>query len=161
MATRILTNLNYDKKTKGKVLNLIRNHMFDYQWYKPEFSDLQTARWVRGLVKTEQGFEELMAHRVGDTKGQNPAYTQDSLKAHDTMVERIKGLGLKRILEAKPVVNGNDLMSTFKQTPGRWIKVLKEHILDKQLLGEIKNKKEALEYLKDYEVDIEGNLTKK
>ena len=161
MAEKILTKLNYDKGTKGKVLGLIRNHMFDYQWYQPDWNDAQVARWIRGLAKTEKDFDELMAHRLGDTKAQNPEYTAESIKAHEAMVERIKGLGVERILSTKPVVNGNDLMNIFNQAPGKWIDSVKEHVLDQQLLGKVKDKKEALNYLRGFTVDKDGNLKKK
>ncbi len=65
-------------------------------------------------------------------------------------MEEILKLSKGRIKPPKPVVSGDDIMKAFHLAPGPFVGELLSRVREEQLNGKLKNRDQALEYLKEF-----------
>ena len=110
MIKKIGERLKLSKDSIGKLVTLVRWHMFAYQ---PEMTDASIRRFIRRVGK--ENINNMMLLRIGDRKGGGSKTTSWRL---EELQKRI-GEQLFEPLEIRDlVVNGKDVMEILKIEPG-------------------------------------------
>ncbi|KAL4883430.1 hypothetical protein BJY04DRAFT_226490 [Aspergillus karnatakaensis] len=80
----------------------------------------------------------------------------DVVKSYDQFISYILEQGLEGACELKPIVNGGDVMKTFKAKMGPWMSKALDLVIQWQLLNpDIHDKQRALEYLESKREELE------
>ncbi|MDZ7798880.1 MAG: HD domain-containing protein [Patescibacteria group bacterium] len=97
--------------------------------------------------------EKLLKIILADTLGSLPAKGKANTKSLEKMLKRIKemkNMDKKRKALPKPLINGHDIIKNLNIKRGPLIGELLSIAREQQLNSQIKNKKQALEFLKNY-----------
>jgi len=95
--------------------------------------------------------KKLLMLNYCDSLATIPKYKKQSLKNFKGILKRINQLRDKtkqQISLPKPYLNGNEIMSILNVKPGPIIGVLIESLREEQLSGRVKNRQEAIEFIK-------------
>lgn len=138
IAGKILTRFNFPKKIISRVHWLIEHHMMVMPLF--EMPEDRRRHWF-----LEPGFEELLEVYRADAMGIVP---QD-LTVYNELKKLYKSEIAKLKLMPKQLVSGEDVMKILKLKPGAEVGKVLGEIRDQQISGKLKNKKDALEYLRD------------
>ncbi len=135
MARRILTDLRYDHELIRRVCHLVEQHL------RPAAAtDEWTDRAVRRFINTigVENLEDLFQLARADITGSN----QTRARGHIERLERLKER-CERMLEEEgrekivSPLDGDELMALTGSGPGRWIKEVKDYLLELVLDGEL------------------------
>lgn len=145
---KILTRLHFAKKFIEEVCWLVEHHMMVIPLL--EMPPGRRLHWFH-----HQYFKNLLALFESDARGTTP---------HDlSVIDEIKMLyreDLKKTPKIpKVLIHGEDIMKLLKIKPGKQVGFILAQVREKQLAGEIKNKKEALRWIK-VESEIVASKTK-
>ncbi len=147
LASTIMERLRFSVQETRAVLALIENHMRIFLISGSE----STERAVRRLVyKMGDLTPHLIVHSMCDMYGSSGGTENDSTRRVE---ERCTGI-LRTYHEWKEeplprLIGGNDLLSLGFR-PGPLVGTILADIRDKQILGEIKEKDEALQYARSF-----------
>jgi poly(A) polymerase len=137
IAYQMLTRLRLDKKTIDEVCWLIEHHMM-----MVAFEKMTPGRRLHWFLHPY--FKNLLKLYESDARGTTPQ--------HLDLVEKIQRMyneGLKKMPKLpKPLLKGEDIMTALKIPPGQKVGEILEAVREKQLEGELKTKKKAMEWVK-------------
>ena len=137
IARKILTTLHFDKKFIDEVCWLIEHHMIVVPLL--EMPEGRRLHWFHHPY-----FKNLLALFYSDARGTTPSDLE--------IIDRIKQLyddAIKRLPKPpKPLLHGEDIMKLFQLKPGKKVGYILQKVREKQLAGELKTKKQALDWLK-------------
>ncbi|MEJ5166974.1 MAG: HD domain-containing protein [Thermoanaerobaculia bacterium] len=144
MARDILFRFKFSNVRKERICNLIRNHM------KPLMIILNgcSEKAIRHFIySTGENLRAQMGLFLCDFLSKN----LEDEKPFDFIkrvweIYRKEG---KRIQKPKKIVSGEEVMKIFNLPPSEEVGKILKAVLRKQISGEIKNKREALKYLKE------------
>ena len=154
MTRRILADLRYDQDTIETVARLVDLHMRQAA-NTDEWSERAIRRYVHTVgIETLPPLWELAK---ADITSSNPRRVKAHLSRLDRLTERCEQLleeeGREKIVSP---LDGNELMALTGRGPGRWIKDVKDHLLELVLDGELGRDdkeaatKEALRFLEEH-----------
>jgi putative nucleotidyltransferase with HDIG domain len=127
MTKQIMQRLKFSKEDTDRVTNLVRHHMFMFQF---ESTDKAVRRIIRRVGP--ENIDDLVALRVGDRLGSGTkvGHTKKLKEFQDRVIDVQKDPIDTRMLK----INGNDLMQELKLEPGpilgRIMDALLEEVLD-------------------------------
>ena len=138
LTSKIMTRLHFSNQEIDRVVNLVRNHMFYYN------VDEVTEASVRRLIaKTgEQNLSDLIDLRIADRLGSGTIKAKPYKLRHlEYMFDKVRHdpVSVKMLK-----INGNDLMTKFKLTPGPQIGAILDVILADVINDPQLNEKPAL-----------------
>ncbi|MFA6995065.1 MAG: CCA tRNA nucleotidyltransferase [Patescibacteria group bacterium] len=112
MTERIMSRLKFSNEDRGRVVNLVKNHMFYYN-----VGEVTAASVRRLIVKTgKDNLQDLIHLRVADRLGSGtPKAMPYKLRHLQYMLESVQNdpVSVKMLK-----INGHDLMSALKLEPG-------------------------------------------
>jgi putative nucleotidyltransferase with HDIG domain len=139
MAEEAMNRLRFSRDMTGRVVHLVRQHMFDY---RPEWSEAAVRRFIRsvGVEHVADLFDLRIADNVGNgTKTGFPHYLEE-LSAR---VERIlKAEEAITVLDLK--IDGEDVMRELGIPPGRPVGEILNRLLEEVLEEPSLNVRERL-----------------
>jgi len=139
MAEEAMNRLRFSRDMTGRVVHLVRQHMFDY---RPEWSEAAVRRFIRsvGVEHVADLFDLRIADNVGNgTKTGFPHYLEE-LSAR---VERIlKAEEAITVLDIK--IDGEDVMRELGIPPGRPVGEILNRLLEEVLEEPSLNVRERL-----------------
>lgn len=139
MTQSIMERLRYSGDTTAAVVNLVRNHMFDY---RPVWSDAAVRRLIRRVGV--DALADLFDLRLADMLGHGPTHTFPVYL--DELRGRIAGvLAREEALQVSDLkVNGRDVMETLGLAPGRAVGEILNRLLGRVLETPALNERTAL-----------------
>lgn len=137
MTKEIMRRLHFSNEDVERVTNLVRHHMFMFQF---ESTDKAVRRIIR-RVGTEN-LDDLVDLRVGDRLGSGcrVGYNKKLRLFKDRVVDVQKDPIDTRMLK----IDGNDLMKEFDKSPGPWLGELMDALLEDVLDDPKRNTKAYL-----------------
>jgi poly(A) polymerase len=135
MTRKILADLRYDQDTIDKVSRLVGLHMRQAA-NTDEWSQRAIRRYVHNVgVDTLPPLWQLAR---ADITSSNPRRVKAHLARLDRLTQRCEELleeeGREKIVSP---LNGDELMALTGRGPGRWIQVVKDHLLELVLDGDL------------------------
>jgi len=132
-----------------KIAWLIQHHMLLVQG---DVSKMRPSTIEKYFFNKNNPGEDLLKLSFVDISATIPKEKKDKFKEFKEMLKRIKEF--KKLSKSKkelpePILNGYEIMKEFNLGPGPLIGKLKTSLREKQLSGEIKNKEEAINFLKE------------
>lgn len=137
MTKRIMRRLHFSTADTDRVVNLVRHHMFLFQF---ESTDKAVRRIIRRTGV--ENIDDLVDLRVGDRLGSGcrVGYSQKLQLFKERVVEVQKDPIDTRMLK----IDGNDLMKEFDQPPGPWLGETMDALLEDVLDDPKRNTKRYL-----------------
>jgi len=137
IATEILKRLKFSNKDIKRVAWLIEHHMMVVPLM--EMSEKRQRAWF-----LKDGFPELLELYRADALGIEPL----DLSAYHTLKRLYKHQIAELKLMPKQLIHGDKIMKILNLSKGEEIGKVLAKVKDKQLAGEIKNEKEAEEFVR-------------
>lgn len=139
MARVAMDRLRFPGETIDAVVNLVRNHMFDYQ---PVWSDAAVRRLIRRVGV--DALADLFDLRLADMLGHGPAHAFPVYL--DELRERIAGvLARQEALQISDLrVTGRDVMETLGLAPGPRVGEILRALLERVLEDPARNDRDRL-----------------
>lgn len=137
MTKEIMRRLKFSKEDSKRVVNLVRHHMFLFQF---ESTDKAVRRIIRRVGN--ENIDDLVALRVGDRLGSGTkvGYTTKLKQFRERVVEVQKDPIDTRMLK----IDGSDLMKLLKVEPGPLIGKVMDALLEEVLDDPARNTKPYL-----------------
>ena len=145
ISRRAMRRLAYPNDDVDAVAHLVANHMrpYGYAASRDPWSDAAVRRFIRD-AHLAHGDRELvnvdMLLRLAraDITGSAPRRRQVAVASWESLKARVDGIRAEDAVEKlESPLDGNDLMRLFDRGPGRWIKVLKDHLQDEVIEGRL------------------------
>ena len=139
LADALLTRLRFPHAERERIVQLVREHMFDY---RVEWSDAAVRRFVRrvGVELVADLFDLRMADALGNGLKRPDVSKLEALAARvDRVLEQPHVLGL-----ADLAVGGADVMEVLGLAPGPEVGTMLERLLDEVLEEPARNNREGL-----------------
>ena len=137
IAAKILARLHYPKKFVDEVCWLVEHHMMmDPLVTMPEGRKM---KWF-----LHPYFLNLMRVFKADAEGTIPC----DLSLYEKIFELYRAAVKKMPHEPKPLLKGEDVIKELKLRPGKLVGEILNILREKQLGGEIKNRREAIKWIK-------------
>ncbi len=149
IARKLLIRLKFDKRFIDEVCWLIEHHMMVMPL-------LQMPKGRRLVWFHHVYFKNLLDLFYADARGTTPPHTEIIDQIAQLYHDDLQSMPAP----PPPLLHGEDVMKAMKLKPGKKIGFILQKIREKQLGGEIKTKKQALDWLKKIEKEI-GSLNKK
>ena len=147
MAENVLRRLAFSNERIEKITWLISHHMVFHN-----FLFMRVAR-QRRLMQNPYFRELLLLYRT-DAISSIPSTPEGKIRRPDlrvyNIVEKIYEEELARPSEPERLLNGKEIMKLLRISPGPKVGKVLEELRDLQLEGKLKNKKQAIDYLKKY-----------
>jgi poly(A) polymerase len=134
LASRLLRRLKADKATQAAVSRLVELHLRPAT-YERDWTDSAVRRLMLDAGSVLDDLLDLVAADVTSAREekQRAAATRiAALRAHITRLEEDEALA-----QLKSPLDGDDLMSLFNRPPGRWIAIVKDHLRELVIDGEL------------------------
>jgi poly(A) polymerase len=134
LARRLLGRLKADKATQTNVARLVELHLRPAT-YEPDWTDSAVRRL---MLEADAVLEDLLDLAAADVtsarehKQRAAAERVAALRAHIARLEDEHALA-----ELKSPLDGQELMAMFGRPPGRWIAIIKDHLRDLVIDGEL------------------------
>lgn len=141
MARQILTRLKYSNDIIEDVSWLVTNHLRP-NFYDETWSDSSVRRLVRDAGHRLEWLLELSKADITSSREDRQlaaAATNVALREHIKRVEEIQ-----ESAKIRPLIDGNKLQEIFARGPGKWIKVIQDALLERQLENPQMSMDEAL-----------------
>lgn len=135
----IFKRLKYSRRDREEVEWLVEHHMMVVPLL--EMTDGQARKWF-----LKENFLNLMQVFEADAKGIIPT----DLSAYEKIMERYRKLMSEMPHKPKPLLDGKKIMRLLDLPPGEKVGEIVDELEEKQLSGELKTKKDALKWLKNY-----------
>src|SRR5919107_690040 len=145
MARRAMRRLAYPKDDIDAVAHLVANHMrpMSYATGRDPWSDSAVRRFVRDtyLARGERvlaSVDMLLKLARADITGSAPRRRHIAVASWESLKGRVDEVRAEDAVEKlESPLSGNDLMQQFGRGPGRWIKVLKDHLQNEVVEGRL------------------------
>ena len=134
LARRLLRRLNADKHTQTAVSLLVELHLRPAN-YERDWTDSAVRRLMLEAGDVLDDLLDLVAADVTSAREQKQRAAAEriaALRAHIARLEQEHALE-----ELKSPLDGQELMAMFDRPPGRWIAVIKEHLKELVIDGEL------------------------
>jgi poly(A) polymerase len=134
LAERLLRRLKADKATRVAVSRLVELHLRPAT-YEPDWTDSAVRRLMLEADGVLDDLLDLVAADVTSArehKQQAAAARVAGLRAHIARLEEEQALA-----HLKSPLDGDELMALFDRPPGRWIAVVKDHLRELVIDGEL------------------------
>jgi len=145
MAEEILKRMKFSNARIEKITWLIRNHMIFHNFLK-----MRIARQRR--LMQNPNFSELLLLYKTDAIASIPSTPEGKILKPNLrlyyIIEDIYKKELARPPEPKKLISGHEVMRVLKIDPGPRVGSILEQIRDLQLEGKLKNKKQAINFIK-------------
>jgi poly(A) polymerase len=139
IAEKVLVRLKYPRKFIDEVCWLVEHHMMvDPLLTMPEGRKM---KWF-----LHPYFLNLMQVFKADCEGTVPC----DLSAYENIFSLYRDAVAKMPHEPEPLLKGEDVIKELNIKPGKLVGEILEQLREKQLGGEIKNRREALKWLKKF-----------
>jgi poly(A) polymerase len=145
IARRAMRRLAYPKDDVDAVAHLVAHHMrpYGYAASRDPWSDAAVRRFVRDtyLARGDRVLADvdmLLRLARADITGSAPRRRQVAVASWESLKERVDEIRTSDAIERlESPLNGDDLMRRFGRGPGRWIKVLKDHLQGEVIEGRL------------------------
>jgi tRNA nucleotidyltransferase (CCA-adding enzyme) len=139
IAEPIATRLRFSNDEKGRIVALVRHHLFHYS----DWSDAAVRRWMKRVGP--ERIEDLYALNEADVraKGRDPAPDLTNLAALKAHVARVVAAGAALSVRAL-AVNGRDLMTDLGMKPGPALGKMLDALLELVLADPAINTRDGL-----------------
>lgn len=137
IAEEILNRLHYPRRFIEQVAWLVQHHMM-----MVELLEMPHGRRMRWFL--HPWFLNLMEVFKADAQGTIPT----DLELYEKILALYRESVEKMPKEPSPLLKGEEVMKKLKLKPGKLVGEILTQLREKQLAGEVKTKKEALEWLK-------------
>lgn len=139
MTRQIMGRLRYSGQEIDAVVNLVRNHMFNYL---PEWSDAAVRRLIRRVGP--EALADLFDLRLADMQGHGPThgfpvYLDELRERIDAILARQEALHIRDL-----AVDGNDVIAVRGVPPGKAVGESLKRLLDMVLEDPSLNERERL-----------------
>ena len=146
IARNILTRLKYPNDIIDDVCFIITNHMRPHS-FKGNWSDSAVRRFI---IDMGEHLNDVIEIVKADVTSSSPNNVINHLNSLIELMNRI--IEVEKVAKSndiKPLLNGNELMVMFNMPEGRWIKILHEKLIDKQLENPLMTKDEAKVFVRE------------
>ncbi len=127
MAQRILRRLRFDRGTAEQIVRLVADHLRP-NLYTPEWTDGAVRRFLR---ETAGITEELFVLSRADITSYRQSRVHAGIERVRHLEERCRQLlAQEDVVKLESPLDGHDLMTLFGRGSGRWIKPIKEYLLN-------------------------------
>ncbi|MEK7167072.1 MAG: HD domain-containing protein [Patescibacteria group bacterium] len=133
----------------SKAVWLVVNHLLIFQ----EVEKMKNRTIEKYFFNEKYSGQDLLKLSFVDTLATIPKNGKIVLTSFNKIIKRIKNLkklNKEKNRLPKPILNGHEIIKKFNLCSGRQIGKLLEILREAQLGGEVKNKKQAGEFLKKY-----------
>lgn len=145
IAYKLLTRLRFDRRLIDEVCWLIEHHMMVMPLVKMPKG--RRLAWFHKLY-----FKNLLELFYADARGTTPPHTEIIDKIAQLYHDDLQSMPAA----PPPLLHGEDVMKVMGMKPGKKVGFILEKIREKQLAGEIKTRKAALEWLKKMRKEVSG-----
>lgn len=135
VANMRLRKLGFDCNDVDTICNVISNHI--------RFQSMMADRGIHKFLEImdKERLIELSRAQIKATPDGNYTNFNHNIKYMDR--------GEQPLQKLKPFLNGNEIMECTKLAPGRIIGDLREALLNAQICGDVNNREEAIEFVKN------------
>ena len=142
MARKILLRLHFDPADVDTICGVIRNQV--------RFQSMLTDRGVRRFLELPDQDRLIELARAIIEAQEGGTYTN----FNHNLKYLSRGSTPEAMLE--PMLNGNEIMEYTALPPGPKVGLIREALLNAQVLGEVKDQEQAIAFVKDYCAKLEG-----
>lgn len=134
LSRSILRRLRLDTNSIDRVSNLVGMHMRANQ-YQDDWNDGA----VRRLIRDASGdLPRLLELSEADVTSYRPARVQAAIRRVERLRRRCEAVqAAEDALRLQSPLDGHDLMRIFGRPPGPWIRLVKDHLLQRVLDGDL------------------------
>jgi putative nucleotidyltransferase with HDIG domain len=139
LADRLLERLRAPHEFRGRVVHLVREHMFDY---RATWSDAALRRWLRrvGVENVADLFDLRIADMIGNgLKAGFPRYLDPMRRRIEALIADDQALHVRDL-----AVDGNDVMRELGVGPGRAVGEALDALLEEVLDDPSRNTRDRL-----------------
>ena len=134
LSRSILRRLRLDADSINRVSNLVGMHMRANQ-YQDDWSDGAVRRLIRDA---SDDLPRLLDLSRADVTSYRPARVQAALRRVERLRRRCEDVqAAEDARRLQSPLDGHDLMRIFDRPPGPWIRVVKDHLLERVLDGDL------------------------
>lgn len=134
IARKLLTRLKADKETRESVTRLVELHLRPAV-YETDWTDSAVRRLT---LDADRVLDDLLDLAAADVTSAREQKQRDAAVRIANLRGRIAQLEAEHALaEFKSPLDGEDLMRMFDRPPGRWIAVIKHHLRELVVDGEL------------------------
>jgi poly(A) polymerase len=145
IARRAMRRLAYPNDDIDAVAHLVANHMrpYGYAAGRDPWSDSAVRRFIRDayLARGERKLTDvdmLLKLARADITGSAPRRRRIAEESWGSLKDRVDKVRAEDAIERlESPLDGNELMEQFGRGPGRWIKVLKDHLQNEVIEGHL------------------------
>ncbi len=136
----ILRRLYFEEQEIETICNIVRNHV--------RFQSMMTDRGIRQFM--EYPDQERIIEISRAIIKANPDGNYTNFNHNLKYMER----GDKPLSMLEPLLNGNEIMEHTSLPPGPKVGILREALLNAQILGEVSNTEQAIAFVKKYMIKL-------
>lgn len=142
MTDKILNRLRFPKDRIKNIKRLVDKHMITFN---PKWGDFKLKKWIREHFADATELNRLVALRGADINALNPQNNKEPKEQHAALAERVAKMNVDEIISMDSFVDGNTLQQIYGLKAGKWIKEVKDKMIDLQLQGMVNNREEAIQ----------------
>ena len=134
LSRSILRRLRLDTNSIDRVSNLVGMHMRANQ-YQDDWNDGAVRRLIRDA---SDDLPRLLELSEADVTSYRPARVQAALRRVERLRRRCEAVqAAEDAIQLQSPLDGHDLMRMFDRPPGPWIRLVKDHLLERVLDGDL------------------------
>ncbi len=134
LASRLLGRLKADKATQTAVARLVELHLRPAA-YEPDWTDSAVRRL---MLEAGDLLEDLLDLAAADVTSARAHKQRTAAMRIESLRERVRRLEEEQALaQLKSPLDGDELMALFGRPPGRWIAIIKDHLRELVIDGEL------------------------
>ncbi len=151
MAPEILRHLAFSNKQIKYIQKMIKNHMYATMVVcSPELSDKIMMRYVRKME--DDSIDAIIIGKADRLSALGPEITQQMIEENLTMLDKLLKFYIDSLETIKPLpklLDGNDIMELLNIKPSPQLGKILNELHEAQLNGDITNKPQAVEFVKN------------
>ena len=148
-----LKKLNFSTKAVNYISKMVKNHIYPAALVNSEDSKKAFARFVRKIGDDVPDLIELS--RADRLSALGPDITKDMVEKALNHLENLLEYYNKvksEVKAPKSLLDGIEIMETLNIKPSKKVGEIIEALIEEQLMGNIKTKKEAVDFIKNIEL---------
>ncbi len=155
LAAAELKRLKFPKKKIKYIAKMVKNHIYPATLVQNNATKKAFARFVKKLGADAPDVIELS--RADRLSARGVAVTDEMVKAALNHLENLLNYynEVSSMIEAPTkLLNGEEIMRILNLSPGKIIGELSDKLLEAQMIGQVKDKQEAIKFIKDLKSSI-------